>query len=132
MSSLFRGLFFWFCVFLCFELAIIGKIACAESIQQVSGQSIEQIAKKIIPPMAELQHKVVNVDLGVLGKSVVALYRASRVSTNFNGVVLIPESKPGSFSVTQLPPMREAEGLFDTEVTSVFSVKQETNNKVLS
>ncbi|WKJ90883.1 hypothetical protein QZJ86_01770 [Methylomonas montana] len=125
------GVVFGLCAFLCMELVTIGNNAHAESIQRVRGKSIEKTVKQILPAEAELQHKIVNVDLGVLGKSVVALYRVSRVSTNFNGVVLIPGSNSGAFAVTQLPPMREAEGLFDIEVTSVFSVKQETNSKAL-
>lgn len=116
---------------LCMAFVVASRIAFAESIKPSPEQSIEQVARQALPPTAELQHKVVNVDLGVLGKTIVVFYKAPGVVTNFSGVVLIPESDSNSFHVTSLPPMREADGLFDSEIISVFGVNRDIRSKAL-
>lgn len=93
--------------------------------------SLEQMARRALPKQAELQHQVVAVSLGMREKAVVVLYKASRDSTNFKGMVLIPDSVTNRMTITHLPDMREAEGLFDCEPISVFTFQKESQRALI-
>ena len=118
-------------VFAFMVLAIASQASFGESIRFSSKQSTEQIARQALPPNSKLQHKAVNVDLGFSGKTIVVFYKTAETTTNFNGAVLIPEPGSNSFHVTRLPPMREADGLFDSEIVSVFGVGDDAGSKAL-
>ena len=115
----------------CTAFMVASRDASAQSTKPVLQRSIEQVAKQALPSGAELQHKVVNVDLGALGKTIVVFYKGREVLTNFSGAVLIPETGSNSFRFTGLPPIREADGLFDFEIVSVFGLNKDNVSRAL-
>lgn len=103
-----------------------------EFIQRDSKQSITEFAKSVLPEGAELIHPVVEVSLKEPSNIIVAIYRDKSQATNFSGLVLIPGDKALEYRETHLPPMKEADGIFDIAVKSVFAAKtKSTNNKGL-
>ncbi len=99
-----------------------------ELIQRDSKQSIAEFAKSVLPEGAELIHPVVGVSLKEAPNTVVAIYRDKSQATNFSGLVLIPGDKSLEYRKTYLPPMKEADGIFDIAVKSVFAKKNKSNN----
>lgn len=94
-----------------------------ELAQRKSGESIQIFAQSVLPKDAEIVHPIVEVTIQGSLRAVVAIYRDKKQSTNFSGLVLIPEEKPKNYQITYLAPMKEADGLFDIEVKSVFTAK---------
>jgi hypothetical protein len=87
-------------------------------------ESEQQILSTVAPPDAQLMHKIARVSLEPVGDCIVILFRASRESTVYQGKVLMHEPDELHWRVTPLPAMREADGIFDITVSSVFSVPQ--------
>jgi hypothetical protein len=100
----------------------------AEFVQRESGESIQTFAQSALPKDVELVHPVVEVTVQKSSHAVVAIYRDKNQSTNFSGLVLFPEEKSQKYRVTHLAPMKEADGLFDIEVKSVFTAKTKLHN----
>jgi len=101
----------------------------AETIVAHPDQSIEQLGKSVLPPNSELMHKIVQVDVGTGGKAIVVVYRPSLTTTNYSGYVLLPEARSNQLKVTNLPPMHEADGLFDFDILSIFSATLSTGKR---
>ncbi|BBA33941.1 hypothetical protein sS8_1987 [Methylocaldum marinum] len=95
----------------------------AEFVQRKSGESIQTFAQSVLPRDAELVHPTVEVTIQGSSRAVVAIYRDKKQSTNFSGLVLLPEEKSQKYQVTHLAAIKEADGLFDIEVKSVFTAK---------
>jgi hypothetical protein len=110
-------------------LAMVTTVAQArdtrlpERVERRPGTSDEALARSVLPAGASLAHPPVRVDLGAstLGKALVALYRP-KDGTTYSGAVLLPDAgSDGRLRVTALPDVREADGLFDLDVMSVFT-----------
>ena len=98
-------------------------VTLPQTVERRPGTSDESLARSVLPAGASLAHAPVRVDLGAppFGKALVALYRP-KDGTTYSGAVLLPDTgSSGRLRVTALPDVREADGLFDLEVVSVFT-----------
>lgn len=116
-----------FFVLMLFPLFTLGS----ELVQKESSESIHTFLKSALPKDAELVHPVVEVALQGASRAVVAIYHDKSQSTNFSGLVLLSEKGFQKNRVTHLEPIKEADGLFEIEVKSVFTVKSNLHNNGL-
>jgi hypothetical protein len=112
--------------FLLFVILLgFAHVTCSASV------SPDQIARSVLPENSTLTHKAVELDLGKLGRAVIVIFRTSPQNTTYKGLIVLKKLRGAPQQAAKLPDMREADGLFDTEVKTVFSIASDNEDKEL-
>jgi hypothetical protein len=93
----------------------------SDLVSRKPGETLKQMASRIIPAKSELAHVPVQGAFGPGPGNVVVLSRpADDVNTNYSGLVLAPTEKAGDYRVIRLPALTEIPGRFEIDIKAVF------------
>ena len=101
-----------------------GEISVTADVVRLAGESVVQLATRVIPEGTRLAFDPAEIACGPPGSSLVILFRKSDSLSNYTDWVLHPVAvQAGAYRKVILPPLDEAPGLFDITVKSVFAAE---------
>lgn len=103
-------------------------VKVSKTVERRPGESLQQLAARILPAGAETIDKPVELRLPPLGKVIVILYQNAsedpsvvRDPSVYRGWILIPAASPSSYRVEPLPSLTDGAATLMYQVKSVFA-----------